>query len=569
MNNTPPAFNTRGKTKIATMATNDPNAIASVQEDASFIDLSDRFEGTKSSGDKTVGNREEDGAKSATPTAGSKTGAMPKQNTGTKVTQSVLLRPPTLSFPRPPPFHNFSNQATAQLPKTNQIRDEIAPMIKEMMGEAKEVLLGEMRTNMQEIMNSLRNSNGEMGAGGRENRARVPYKRRRHNISSESMESRRSIPRNELVSENVNSNGNSNVIRDVNRNTRNPMRPSVGPLPAFTAQLHQRQSQAAQQARHNAYSESVPIENQVRNSGVRSELNIEKWGISFQGFRDSMTIEDFLFRLEYLKEKYGCSWGDILRDFHRLLGGEAREWYWLYIRTNRNVDWPTLQFALQRQFASQLTDFELMREINERKQKPGESIDEYFHAIGILRSRLRNQIPEYEMVRLVKGNLRESLAKLVYPIAVYSVEQLRMECKEVERCFPRRDRVQQSGFAPRSYQVHEITPIQTDEQESPRDEGQVPVEEVRYQRVTKHPPSRDQSSRKNTCWNCGLEGHLFTDCMSLHRRIFCFKCGKPEVITPKCSVCNPTGNAHRNAMTAGVSRSTQCPQEQMRQPAQL
>lgn len=226
-----------------------------------------------------------------------------------------------------------------------------------------------------------------------------------------------------------------------------------------------------------------------------------------------------MFRLEYLKEKYGCSWGDILRDFHRLLGGEAREWYWLYIRTNRNVDWPTLQFALQRQFASQLTDFELMREINERKQKPGESIDEYFHAIGILRSRLRNQIPEYEMVRLVKGNLRESLAKLVYPIAVYSVEQLRMECKEVERCFPRRDRVQQSGFAPRSYQVHEITPIQTDEQESPRDEGQVPVEEVRYQRVTKHPPSRDQSSRKNTCWNCGLEGHLFTDCMSLHRRI--------------------------------------------------
>lgn len=166
------------------------------------------------------------------------------------------------------------------------------------------------------------------------------------------------------------------------------------------------------------------------------------------------------------------------------------------------------------------------------------------------------------MVRLVKGNLRESLAKLVYPIAVYSVEQLRMECKEVERCFPRRDRAPHSSFAPRSYQINEIAATQSDEQEFPRDEDQVSVEELRHQRVTKHPSSRDQLNKKAiVCWNCGIEGHVFTDCMSLHRRIFCFKCGKPDVITPKCTVCNPSGNAKRNAMTAGVSRSTQFPLE--------
>ncbi|XP_017475330.1 PREDICTED: uncharacterized protein LOC108365715 [Rhagoletis zephyria] len=270
-----------------------------------------------------------------------------------------------------------------------------------------------------------------------------------------------------------------------------------------------------------------------------------------------MSVEDFLFRLEYLKEQYACSWGEILRDFHRLLSGEAREWYWLYIKSHGKVDWPSLQLALRRQFASQHTDFELLRELTERKQRPGESIDEYFHVVGTLRSRLRNPIPEYEIIRLVKGNLRESLAKIVYPIAAYSLEQLRLECKEVERCFPRRDRTLTSGVAPRSQHVNEIMSIEDEEHFSPGDEGQVTVEEIRHQRAARQPAGRSKVS----CWNCDVEGHFFTDCMPMQRRIFCFKCGKLDVITPKCPVCNPAGNALPNAITTGESRSTQTPHQ--------
>ncbi|XP_067638086.1 uncharacterized protein [Eurosta solidaginis] len=423
-----------------------------------------------------------------------------------------------------------------------------------MMAETQQALLIEMRAGMQAIFETVRSSSVDVGANSQANRQRIQYKKRRHNISSESAESRRSIPEKESVNENVNNN--------LNAHNNNPVRSAIGPLPAFNNQTNQRPILGSAAADHRSSSQRLLPEPQYRAGTYRTEMNIEKWGISYQGHRDSMTIEDFVFRVEYLKEQYGCSWAEIIRDFHRLLSGEAREWYWLYIRTNRNLDWTSLQFTLQRQFGSQLTDFDLMREITERKQKPGETIDDFFHAVGILRSRLRNPIPEYEMVRLVKGNLRESLAKLVYPIAVYSIEQLRMECKEVERCFPRRDRVPQGGFVLRSYQVNEIIDTSPEEQESPGDEGQVSVEELRYQRVTKHPSSRDQESRKNlVCWNCGVEGHAFTDCMSLQRRIFYFKCGKADVITPKCPICNLSGNAKRNAMLAGVSRSTQFPLE--------
>ncbi|XP_067635466.1 uncharacterized protein [Eurosta solidaginis] len=231
----------------------------------------------------------------------------------------------------------------------------------------------------------------------------------------------------------------------------------------------------------------------------------------------------------------------------RLLSGEAREWYWLYIKSHARVDWPSLQLALLRQYSSQRTDFEILRELTERKQRPGENIDEYFHAVGILHSRLKNPIPEYEIVRLVKGNLCESLAKMVYPIPAYSLDQLRMECKEVERCFPRRDRTPLSTFTPRAQYVNEVYQSEDDERFTPGDEGQVTVEEIRHQSSNKQAGVR----RNVSCWNCGADGHFFTECMSLQRRIFCYKCGKQDVITPKCPMCNPAGNASRNAVVTG------------------
>lgn len=47
--------------------------------------------------------------------------------------------------------------------------------------------------------------------------------------------------------------------------------------------------------------------------------------------------------------------------------------------------------------------------------------------------------------------------------------------------------------------------------------------------------------KKTNCWNCGRPNHTFRACRQ-KRGKFCYKCGKPDVITPNCDRCS-AGNA--------------------------
>nr|XP_041631159.1 uncharacterized protein LOC121502206 [Drosophila kikkawai] len=55
-----------------------------------------------------------------------------------------------------------------------------------------------------------------------------------------------------------------------------------------------------------------------------------------------------------------------------------------------------------------------------------------------------------------------------------------------------------------------------------------------------------------TCWNCGQTDHGFSDCPSAERKIFCYRCGKPEVVTPSCPVC--AGNARTSVAQERMQR---------------
>ncbi|KAH8310026.1 hypothetical protein KR059_005893, partial [Drosophila kikkawai] len=94
------------------------------------------------------------------------------------------------------------------------------------------------------------------------------------------------------------------------------------------------------------------------------------------------------------------------------------------------------------------------------RQQPGESVEEYFRAMRRLGNRLITPIPESEMVRIVKKGLTADIARFVYALRVYSVEQLREECLEVEEAFMKRE-VRPiyrgpSKFQPSGRQVEEV-----------------------------------------------------------------------------------------------------------------
>lgn len=144
---------------------------------------------------------------------------------------------------------------------------------------------------------------------------------------------------------------------------------------------------------------------------------------------------------------------------------------------------------------------------------------------------MEQPISEYELIKLTKKNLRDSIGRMIYPIPVSSLKQLRIECIEAERNFARSEgRYETSNKIRRSLNEIEL------------DLCPDPVFEI------------NEVNKEMKCWNCKKAGHGFIECPSEQRAIFCYKCGKPEVITPKFPHCNARSNHKWGVIATGDPR---------------
>lgn len=279
---------------------------------------------------------------------------------------------------------------------------------------------------------------------------------------------------------------------------------------------------------------SFAMANNANFNREQVRIRIDKLGIQFDGNTSRLSVEDFIFRLEHVQAQYSIPWGEVIRDFHLLLTDRAEQWYWLYLKNRVSTDWPSLRHALLEKYQTMRSNFELVRDLTERKQQHNESIDSYFHVMGQLRSRLLQAISEYDMIKILKRNVKESVGRIIYPMTVSSVEQLRIECNEAERNFPRRD----MRIAPQHPQPSSRTTKYVSE---------MYAEEPEYEELNYYSPATEevaavnlntQSQRTMKCWNCGSLEHLWMVCPAAERTIFCYRCGKPGTTVPKCPKCS-------------------------------
>lgn len=273
------------------------------------------------------------------------------------------------------------------------------------------------------------------------------------------------------------------------------------------------------------------------------QIRIDKLGVVFDN--KSMSIDDFIFRLEHLKTHYNISDREVVRDFHLLVSDSVKDWYWSFIGTHGLTEWPVLRLALIAQYQTPCSNFEIMRDLVERKQQQNETIDMFFLAMNKLRSKLTQPMPEYDMIRIMKRNVNSNLARIIYPLSVSSVEQLRIECNEAERNFPRRETRNLQPLPRVNRQVNELYFEEKSDTVSQvyTDPELVEVEALR--------DVQQQQQQKQTliCWNCRISGHVFMECPVEQRSLFCYKCGKPNVTTPKCPICQ------QKNITTGVGRT--------------
>ncbi|KAL7735941.1 hypothetical protein ACLKA6_002381 [Drosophila palustris] len=145
------------------------------------------------------------------------------------------------------------------------------------------------------------------------------------------------------------------------------------------------------------------------NSRDRTYLKLSD-GTKFDGEDSMHSVEDFIFRVEFLQR------GSIAAR-----GGKRSK--------DSIFSWP----ALLDRFRGYQTEHDLMQELLQREQNANEGVDDYIHHMRQLASRFQKPLRDRELVKIIKRGLKESVAKYVYAMDIITVDELRQECIESRR----------------------------------------------------------------------------------------------------------------------------------------
>nr|XP_032289170.1 uncharacterized protein LOC116649963 [Drosophila virilis]XP_032289609.1 uncharacterized protein LOC116650327 [Drosophila virilis]XP_032292012.1 uncharacterized protein LOC116650924 [Drosophila virilis]XP_032295526.1 uncharacterized protein LOC116652000 [Drosophila virilis]XP_032295567.1 uncharacterized protein LOC116652022 [Drosophila virilis]XP_032295866.1 uncharacterized protein LOC116652089 [Drosophila virilis]XP_032295890.1 uncharacterized protein LOC116652099 [Drosophila virilis]XP_0 len=247
------------------------------------------------------------------------------------------------------------------------------------------------------------------------------------------------------------------------------------------------------------------------NSSLSSEKAasiMQTWRLKFDGSKDSMQIDEFLYRIRSLTaQNLNGDYRLLCDNLHLLFFGKANDWFWSFHKKNPQYTWLAFCTDFRLRFEDVKDDFDLWELIRKRRQKDQETFDDFQSAIEGLVSQLSNEISEDKLVDLLKRNARTALRYELLHLKIRTRAELREEVKKHE------------SFC--------------------RETGSFPNR-------TKY--GREIQNKKIVCWNCDKVGHRFDDCMG-ERRIFCYGCGAKNTFKPNCSKCNLLGNRKRDAQT--------------------
>jgi len=271
-----------------------------------------------------------------------------------------------------------------------------------------------------------------------------------------------------------------------------------------------------------------------------------------------MPVNEFIFRVEHMQKAYRLPWSEVIRDFHLLVDGRAKDWFWMHARTGQMMDWPNLRSALQIQFQTRKSSFDQEQELRERRQRQGGSVDEYLQEMLALRSRLDTPFSDRDLIKVIKVNIKDSISRVIYPMYITNWEMLRDECyscHDAEKWVANRWSRPQTVPPPQRpfKERHQVQEAFVPEPErTPIDEPTEAVEALYRPRT-----NGGEKASSFACWNCSQGGHSFSECESPVRNIFCYRCGQPDVVLPKCPRCQ-SGNS-RQGRTKGEESCSAVP----------
>lgn len=287
--------------------------------------------------------------------------------------------------------------------------------------------------------------------------------------------------------------------------------------------------------------------NKLVNSTLPLETNIgskmtyiHKHNIKFSGKNQS--LNNFLLKINEFCLAYNINKNQLINFAHEFFENEALHWF----RANRNQinSWYELEQQLKSVFLPVDFELELWHEILNRTQGSNERSLIYIAIMENLFSRLISPLSDNQKLQIILRNLQPYIQNQLSLRQPVSLTELKSLCKLIEDS---KDRIQNFKEPPvRNSNTLEPDLAYTKNINSLRNKCQ--INEI-------HEINKSQSNTVSPrCYNCGLNGHVFTNCRK-PRNLFCFNCGHKNVTKRNCPKCSK--NLSTTAPESGVTVQSQ------------
>lgn len=271
----------------------------------------------------------------------------------------------------------------------------------------------------------------------------------------------------------------------------------------------------------------------------RKPIPVHLWKASFSGEGD---LHDFISQIDMFKLWEKTSDEDLLSSIGYLLTGRAAKWFRIHFRDFQS--WTGLKEAMKKEFLPSHSAYKLIEDIDKRYQKKDETFGEYLDAMLLMFSYMSFPLSEEHKLYMIRKNMERNYSIALSSQVITSIGQLAEICKRMDdtkNMIDNRDNKSSECSvklppAPRDYRrVNNICEMDPDEREI-----------MALEQIADHPNTRFALARKDNnerrpqqnCWNCSKIGHNFNFCPDPISKFFCFRCGKPDVSSRRCPICN-------------------------------
>lgn len=258
---------------------------------------------------------------------------------------------------------------------------------------------------------------------------------------------------------------------------------------------------------------------------------IQSWHLKFDGSKDGMSTDEFIYRAESLtKQILEGNFGLLCDNLHVLLTGKASSWFWKFHKRNQHFNWGTFCSELHRKFDDNLSDLDIWEKIRKRRQRDNENFEDYQTSIEDLVERLSSKVSESELVQILLRNSKTSLRYELLHFRIYSLSRLREEVRRHETFLSENT---YSQNRPRNIRPNISVIDNTIYDDCISNED---ISEIQHR------------STKLRCWNCDSNDHRYESCPA-PRKTFCYGCGAKGIYKSDCRNCNASENRQRDVAT--------------------